>query len=196
MKKSILSNLKILCVAIFLIGKPTAFSQRYLELNLQKAFVHNTNMGKITSPTIMEYGVGTRGNGGYNANCGISIGFLACKYENVFNNPLHFKSLLLGGNVGFRPLAGVWFSRIQPVVQLNAKWGFHLQSDEEQNTVTDSTIYQQASVGFISIGFGAEYFITNDWAVSFLINRDSFKFNYERQGCVSGLFKVRRYIAF
>lgn len=196
MKKRILTSLKILCVAVLLIGKPSAFAQRYLELNLQQAFVHHTNLGRISSPTMLEYGVGTRGGGGYKANFGMSIGLLVCKYQNVFDHPLLYKSLLLGGNMGFRPLAGVWFSRVQPIVQLNAKWGFHLKGDEEEQTVTDSTLYQQANVGFISLGIGAEYFLNNDWAVSFLISRDSFKFNSERQGSISAVLKVRRYVHF
>ena len=193
-------SMKVQFSWIALMLSMASYGQRTQELSYQEVLIRTSGIGKITTPSIFEFGAGYRGEGGFHPSFVLSLGFIDFDYRDSINAEVDYKSLTLGGTLGFRPLANIFCWRLQPVIQLNFKRTLNLSTtndagQEEQLFSNGTTkIYYQPSFTIASFGVGGEFFISNNWTATAILSRDMVWMNENGRGGTSIGLKIRRYI--
>lgn len=173
---------KIIIVTLFLIVSTNIYSQSaLLEVSYTKAFLDSKNLGEMTAPNIFELGLGWAGNGGLVPNGAITLGYIEMD-DNVANglpSISTYKSLMLGGKIGFRPFANIWVTRFQPIIQFGAKTTFKVTTENKTTNETEqlfsngnTIVYEPAKIIFYSSSVGFEFFIGQRFALNVLGNYD------------------------
>lgn len=168
-------------IALMILFASNSFSQSGMaEVSYTKPFLDSKNLGAMTAPNIFEIGFGWAGSGMKPYGC-INLGFISLN-DNVPNglpNPSSYKSLMVGGKIGFRPFANVWVSRFQPIIQFGIKTTFKMTFENETTQETEqlfsngnTKVYEPAKIGFYTGSLGFEYYLGNRFAVNVMGNYD------------------------
>lgn len=184
---------------IMLMCSFTSHGQKAQELSYHTAFVRSSILGRMTIPNIYEFGIGYRGGGGIHPYFGVNLGYMGFGYTDTLNNRLHYRSLTYGWTVGFRPLAKIMSSRFQPLVQMSFKSNLKLTKSkggqsEQLFSNGQTKLYDQTKIRFFSFGAGCEYFMSDSWSASLLLNCDIIHFSYDHQYAPSLSLKLKRYV--
>lgn len=151
------------------------------ELLFTRAFLDDKNLGEMTNPNILEFGIGFQGKKILNTYGYVTIGYITFN-DNVDlgdQNKLKYQSLMVGGKLGVRPFANVWSSRFQPILQLSAKTTFNVvlknnDSQEKEQLFSNGLTkqYDPVKITFLTGSTGFEYYISNRTALLLLGNYD------------------------
>lgn len=151
------------------------------ELVFTRAFLDDTNLGEMTNPNILEFGIGFQGKKLLNTYGYVTIGYITFndKVDTGDQNKLKYQSLMVGGKFGVRPFANIWASRFQPIIQLGAKTTFTVVSKNKETQESEQLFsngitkqYDPVKITFFTGSTGFEYYISNRAAILVLGNYD------------------------
>jgi len=194
---------KKIIIVIFLLALTKSFSQVGMaEISYTKPFLDSKKLGEMTSPYIAEIGFGWSGNGGLIPHGGITLGYIRMN-DNVDigeANKLVYQSLMIGGKIGFRPLANVWESRLQPLIQFSGKTTFKITSENKDTKEVEqlfsngiTKVYEPAKITFLTGSFGFEFYLYQRFALHLLGNYDYIKINDNKTNNYSATIGLRQY---
>ncbi len=177
-------------------------SQMMAELSYTKPFLDTKNLGSISSANVFDFGIGLAGGGGFKVNGMVNLGFIGIKDDLDVgeDSKLKYKSLFFGGKVGMRPLADIWVSRFQPIIQLSVKRTFKVESsiegsDEKEQLFSNGNTkqYDPAKITFLTSSMGFECFLGQRFSLNLLGNYDYVIIDDNKFNNYSASFGVRLY---
>ena len=156
----------------------------------------------MASPHIAEIGFGWSGSGGFIPHGGVTLGYIRMddKVDIGENSKLVFQSLLIGGKLGFRPLANIWVSRFQPIVQISYKTTFSITSENKTTKEKEelfsngiTKVYDPAKISFLSGSLGFEFYFSQRFSMNVLGNYDYVIINDNKLNNYSATIGLRQY---
>lgn len=174
-------KLILLGIIVFIVFCGDLKAQILTEISYTNTFLDDEKLGEMTTPNIFEFTAGWSGNGGFVPYGGFSLGYISFN-DNVDigqENKFVYRSLMLGGKLGFRPLARVWLSRFQPIIQGSIKTTFNIPIENKETNVKEQLFsngftkqYDPATISFVTGSVGFEFYAAQRTAVVVLGNYD------------------------
>ena len=194
---------KKLIIAFFFLAIAKSFSQVGMaEISYTKPFLDTKKLGEISAPHIAEIGFGWSGSGGIIPHGGVTLGYIRMN-DNVDIGEVDkmvYQSLMVGGKLGFRPLANIWVSRFQPIIQVSAKTTFKVTSENKDTKENEqlfsngiTKVYEPAKITFLTGSFGFEFYIGQRFAINVLGNYDYIKIDDNKLNNYSATIGFRQY---
>lgn len=188
---------------LLLIFFTKSFSQVGMaEISYTKPFLDTKKLGEMASPHLAEIGFGWSGSGGFIPFGGVTLGYIRMndKVDIGETEKLVYQSLMIGGKLGFRPLANIWVSRLQPIMQVSAKTTFKVTSENKETKETEqlfsngiTKVYEPAKIMFLTGSFGFEFYIDQRFAINVLGNYDYIKIEENKLNNYSATIGLRQY---
>ncbi len=187
---------------LFLLFTKSFCQMGMLEVSYTKPFLDSKKLGEMSSPHIAELGIGWSGHGGFIPHGAITLGYIRMddKVDIGDFNKQVYQSLMIGGKIGFRPLANVWVSRFQPIIQVSGKTTFKMTSENEETGQTEqffsngvSKVYEPAKITFLTGSLGFEYYLGQRFAINLLGNYDYIKINDNKLNNYSATIGIRQF---
>lgn len=151
-----------------------------IEIGYTKPFLDSQKLGEMTAPNIFEIGLGWKGSAMIPYG-GVTLGYIGMddKTNNGLPNPSSYQSLMIGGRLGIRPLANVWVSRFQPLIQIGGKTTFKITTENKTTKESEqlfsngnTKVYEPAKISFYSGSVGFEFYLGKRFSIDFLGNYD------------------------
>lgn len=190
-------------IFLLLVFFTKSFSQVGMaEISYTHPFLDTKKLGEMGSSHLAEIGFGWSGSGGFIPHGGVTLGYIRMddKVDIGEKDKQIYQSLMIGGKLGFRPLANVWVSRLQPIIQVSAKTTFKFTSENKETKEIEqlfsngiTKVYEPAKITFLTGSFGFEFYLGQRFAINVLGNYEYIKINDNKLNNYSATIGLRQY---